>query len=113
LSCTRTQKARVEDLIARSKSVETFVQTEIETAPNSDVAGAELYNAYTKYCVSRKWTPVAEQTFEQSSRHLILRYWAVYKNNHIKRYGKDQRGYPGIRLKTTTPPEIPEYEWTH
>jgi len=113
LSTTATQNARAEDLIARSKSVETFVQTQIERASDSDVTGAELYNAYTKYCISRKWTPVAEQRFEQSSRHLILRYWGVYKNNHIKRYGKDQRGYPEIALKETVPPEIPQYEWTH
>jgi putative DNA primase/helicase len=96
---TAEQKERVHNLIQRSKSVEIFVQTNIQKAPTEDLTVVELYDAYVNFCKRKTWTPVKEQTFEIESRHLINQYWSVCRSHDIDRDGKSKRGYHGIDLE--------------
>jgi hypothetical protein len=102
-STTPTQKARVTELLARSKAIETFVQTEIRKDSNRNVTVGELYDAYARYCVSKEWTPTTERKFEEASQHLILRHWGIPKSHSLERNKKSKRGYRGIAL--VRPPE--------
>jgi P4 family phage/plasmid primase-like protien len=99
-----TQQKRVEDLIGRSKSVETFVMTKLEASGSEDVTSEELYDAYSGFCAASKWMPFLEQRFEEMSRYLIQREFGIGKRNDIlrpDRYGKmrNRRGYGGIKIK--------------
>ena len=97
-SCTRDQKTRVENLIARSKSIEIFVQTNIKPDLNENVTVNELYNDYAAFCKDKGWQPAAEQTFETDSRHLINKHWSVSRSNDIERDRKAKRGYRGLTV---------------
>jgi P4 family phage/plasmid primase-like protien len=97
-STTSIQRARVTELLARSKAIETFVQTEIEKDQKKNVTVGELYEAYARYCVSKEWTPTTERKFEEASQHLILRHWGIPKSHSLERNKKSKRGYRGIVL---------------
>jgi len=97
-SVTPTQRARVTELLARSKAIETFVQTQIQKDPKRNVTVGELYDAYARYCVSKEWTPTTERKFEEASQHLILRHWGTPKSHSLERNKKGKRGYWGIAL---------------
>jgi phage/plasmid-associated DNA primase len=97
------QKRRVEDLINRSKSVETFVLTELNSTPVGDVTTGELYDAYCTSCMAKEWTPFREQKFEEVSRYLILRHFDICKRHDIQRIDasgktRSRRGYSGIEI---------------
>jgi P4 family phage/plasmid primase-like protien len=98
---TPTQKERVHNLIARSKSMEIFISTELKPEENGTVTVGELYDGYCKFCTNKEWVPVKEQTFETTSRHLIGKFWNAAKSNDIERFGKKtKRGYHAISLIT-------------
>jgi phage/plasmid-associated DNA primase len=48
------QHKRVEDLIGRSKSVETFITTQLEASGAADVTTEELDDAYCEFCIANK-----------------------------------------------------------
>jgi P4 family phage/plasmid primase-like protien len=108
-STTSTQRERVKELLARSKAIETFVQTGILSDSKSNVTVSELYEAYARYCISKDWTPTTERKFEDASQHLILRHWGKPKSHSIERDNKPKRGYRGIALVGDSEP--PDYEW--
>ena len=101
---TDTQRKRVEELIGRSKSIETFVTTQLVATSSDTVTTDELYDGYCSFCISKKWMPFQEQHFEQTSRHIIQREFGIAKRGDIPRpnvQGRmtNRRGYAGIRIK--------------
>jgi P4 family phage/plasmid primase-like protien len=98
------QKKRVDELIGRSKSIETFVTTQLEEWPTADVTTEELYDGYCAFCAANNWMPFVEQRFEEQSRYLILRTFNITKRTDIQRpnaKGKmtNRRGYSELRIK--------------
>jgi hypothetical protein len=100
---TTLQRARVQELLARSKAIETFVRTQILRDSRSNVTVGELYVAYARYCISKDWTPTSERKFEEASQHLILRHWGTPKSHSVERNAKDKRGYYGLTLVGGSP----------
>jgi P4 family phage/plasmid primase-like protien len=99
-----TQQKRVEDLIGRSKSVETFVITQLEASGTQDVTAEELYDAYCSFCAASNWMPFLEQRFEEMSRYIIQRVFGIGKRHDIQRKDRtgrirNRRGYAGIKIK--------------
>jgi P4 family phage/plasmid primase-like protien len=109
-SSTAVQRGRVKELLARSKAIETFVQTQIQKDSKSNVTVGELYEAYAHYCISKDWTPTTERKFEDASQHLILRHWGTPKSHSLERDNKNKRGYRGIALAASDS-KAPDYEW--
>jgi phage/plasmid-associated DNA primase len=95
---TAEQQERVHNLIARSKSIEIFIQQNLLEDPEQNVTVNELYNAYATFCKNKAWKPVREQTFETESRHLVNQYWSVTLSHDIERREKAKRGYHGLAL---------------
>jgi P4 family phage/plasmid primase-like protien len=98
------QQKRVEDLIGRSKSVETFVITQLEASGTQDVTTEELYDAYCSFCAASNWMPFLEQRFEEMSRYIIQREFGIGKRHDIQRKDRtgrirNRRGYAGIKIK--------------
>jgi phage/plasmid-associated DNA primase len=102
---TDKQKKRVEELIGRSKSAETFVVNHVD----SDTGGAgitseELYDAYNEYCVTQNWVPFPGQRFLEIAQYLIMKHLGIGKSHDIKRNdangkARNKRGYRGVKLK--------------
>jgi hypothetical protein len=97
-SCTTDQMTRVENLIARSKSIEIFVQMIIRPDPTENVTVSELYDGYASFCKDKGWQLATEQIFETNSRHLINKHWSVSRSNDIERDSKSKRGYRGLTV---------------
>ena len=99
-----SQQKRVDDLIGRSKSIETFVTTGLERTPAGDVTVEELYDAYGAFCAANNWVPFVEQRFEETSRYLIQRKFGLNKRNDIQRKDcngrwRSRRGYGLLKIK--------------
>jgi putative DNA primase/helicase len=101
---TASQKARVEELIGRSKSAETFILTKVDSDPGgAGITSEELYDAYSEYCVSQNWVPFPGQKFLEIAQYLIMKHLGIGKSHDIKRADgngktKNRRGYRGIKL---------------
>ena len=92
----------------RSKSIQSFITSQLELSEIDNVTVAELYDAYCNYCKGQGWIPVREQLFQETSRHLILRFFEAIRCNDIircKPNGKETplRGYHGLSLITQQP----------
>lgn len=110
-SSTPAQKDRVRSLIARSKSIELFVQTVIVENPDENVTVEELFNAFVAFSVAKKWSPASERTFEKTSRHLIFQHFSTNMSHDIERNGKkSKRGYRGLTLPGNAFPDLTDEE---
>jgi len=99
-----TQKRRVQEIIARSKSVLTFVLDGLQGSGSKDVTCDELYDGYATYCIANKWHPYPDRKFSEIVRPLILEHFGVGLSHSVVRTkpnGKTTtlRGYRGIEVK--------------
>jgi putative DNA primase/helicase len=104
-TATPAQTERVTSLIARSKSIETFVRTNLTKDSMQNITVEELYNAYTSFCVKKGWTSTSEHSFQISSRHLIMQHWGSTQRNDVERNGKAKCGYVGLDLICQAAPD--------
>jgi P4 family phage/plasmid primase-like protien len=98
------QDKRVEELIGRSKSAETFILTCLDSDPSKDLTTDELYDAYGDFCINHQWIPFFQQRFEEVSQYLIKKHLGIGKRNDVQRADmngkmKSRRGYRGIKIK--------------
>jgi putative DNA primase/helicase len=103
-SVTANQERRTEQIIARSKSILTFVLDGLEYLPTASLSSDELYDGYAAFCQDRNWRSFPERAFADIVRPLILQHFGVGKSHDILRTkpnGKDTwvRGYRGLGLK--------------
>lgn len=106
---TTDQQKRVSDLIAESDSLRLFIENEIVKDNGTVSSGPQMGQSYsltsdeiiTKYiddCVKvKQWTPLPVATAEKRLPDLMQRNFGVAKSNSLKRKGKNQRGYWGVR----------------
>jgi len=106
-SSTATQKERVHRLIARSKSIELFVKLMVKKDETENITVDELFNAFVAFCVAKNWSSTTEQTFEKTSRHLIMQHFGKNLSHDIERNGKkSKRGYRELTVIQDPPPEL-------
>ena len=102
---TADQKARVEELIGRSKSAESFILTQVDSDPGGQgITSEELYEAYSAYCVSQYWVPFPEQRFLEIAQYQFMKHLGIGKSHNIQRKDangktRNRRGYRGVKLK--------------
>jgi P4 family phage/plasmid primase-like protien len=102
---TDSQKERVEGLIGRSKSAETFILTNVDSDPGGQgVTSEELYDAYSAYCVAQNWVPFPEHRFLEIAQYQFMKHLGIGKSHDIKRVDandktRNRRGYRGVKLK--------------
>ena len=101
---TPEQIRRTQEIIARSKSILTFVLDGLIASGTCDLSTDELYDGYVAYCQDKNWHPFPERTFAEIVRPLILQHFGIGKSHDIARIkpnGKTSyvRGYRSIRLK--------------
>jgi putative DNA primase/helicase len=103
-SFTDAQKRRADEIVARSKSIITFLFDATEAAGTGDLTVDELYDGYASFCSDKNWTPFPERKFSEIVRPLIMKHYGITQSHDLQRMkpnGKAAtvRGYRGIKLK--------------
>jgi putative DNA primase/helicase len=102
---TDVQKRRVQEIIARSKSVLSFVLDGLKASlTTGDLTTDELYDGYVSFCNNNRWHSYPERKFAEIVRPLILQHFGVSQSHDVVRpkpNGKTAtlRGYRGLELK--------------
>jgi len=107
-STTGAQKRRVEEIIARSKSITTFVLDGLSATTTGDLTADELYDGYVSFCIDRKWNAYPERKFAEIVRPLVMKHFGIGQSHDINRVrpnGKttSQRGYSGLEINVNIP----------
>ena len=101
LVLTDEQSRRVDDLLSESDSVRSFVRDCIERARGEDMTISELGTAYRDYCDAREWEPLRDREFQAQVPDAMLEYHRATKSHDLRRDGKSQRGFRGLKLKSS------------
>jgi putative DNA primase/helicase len=101
---TETQKRRTQEIIARSKSVLTFVLNGLKASGTGDLTTDELFEGYVTFCINNNWRPYPERKFAELVRPLILQHFGIGQSHDVirtKQNGNDAtlRGYRGLEIK--------------
>ena len=94
------QKHKVDNLLHESDALSEFVNTALQLDPESNVTTAELLEAFRKFCDERQWTHPSQRVIERSLPEYIYETYGLSKRTDIKRQGKNNRGYSGLRLRS-------------
>ena len=95
------QKARIDDLLLESNSINVFVDECVKPTPTSTVTCSDLLVAFTKYCKNRQWENLPERVFQKNLPDIMLHKYNAVKRTDIKnKHNKYNRGYAGFALIT-------------
>lgn len=95
---TPAQQGRIDRLLRESDSLRQFVEEGIERCGGCDVTADELRMGYYDFCEEMGWRAFPRSDINGSLRDLMLNIHRVQPRNDIKREGKSQRGFMGVRL---------------
>jgi phage/plasmid-associated DNA primase len=99
---TPAQKARIDDLLAESRSIELFVKECVFSKRGSDISSDELVNAYNRHCEFKGWEPFAAPLFQKYVVTHMVRCHKSNKGTHCEReingVTKRVNGYPNVTL---------------
>ena len=94
------QLRRIENLLAESDSIRSFVRDQVVKAEaSSSLTVAELTEAYFDYCDQRGWTAYSRRRFETTLPEVMMEQLHASKRNDIQRDDKHQRGFSHVHLK--------------
>ena len=92
------QQRRVDDLLLESDSVSSFIADCVKPDGGATVTINEMLIAFNEYCDQRGWQPLPERVFQKQLPDAMLNIHRAARRNDIKRDGKCQKGYSGMRL---------------
>jgi P4 family phage/plasmid primase-like protien len=100
------QAQRIEALLNESESVRHYVETALEVVDKEQgitTTRDELLEGYREFCAARGWNALADTTFLNQLRDLVLRVHSLSVSNDIKRSVGDRevfkRGYRHLKIK--------------
>ena len=64
-----------------------------------DVTVNELVEDYAAYCPEKKWQALPITEVQNKIETLMLDLFGVTKRHDVKRNGKNQRGFSGVKLR--------------
>lgn len=94
----QAQIDRVNLLLAESDSLRNFIRDNVMGADHGDLSGAEIVEAYAKFCPSMGWNPKPITAIYSELDGLVLELFGKAKSHDIKRDGRCVRGYRGLCL---------------
>lgn len=95
---TPRQRDVVDSLLAESDSLRHFLQDRLIADTYGDVTCNEIVEAYAAYCPELKWQPLPITEVQTKLEGLMLELFGVTKRHDIKRDGKVQRGFAGVKF---------------
>lgn len=101
---TPEQEKRTLGILARSKSIFSFVTEGLRISVASDLSGDELFDGYARFCRANNWRSFPERKFAELARPLILQHFGIGQSHDIVRpkpNGRNAtlRGYRTLELK--------------
>jgi phage/plasmid-associated DNA primase len=96
---TERQRGVVESLLAESDSLRYFLQERVVADSRGDVTVNELVEDYAAYCPEKKWQALPITEVQNKIETLMLDLFGVTKRHDVKRNGKNQRGFSGVKLR--------------
>lgn len=96
---TKSQRGRIDSLLAESDSLRLFVKARLERNEYGDVTCAELHQAYAEFCADMGWNALPTAVVERNLPDIMLDEFHVTKAHSIERDGKkSNRGWRKVRL---------------
>jgi phage/plasmid-associated DNA primase len=94
------QKARVDELLLESDSVNEFFKDRcLADGNNEGLTITDAFAAYSDFCMDRGWTGLSRNLFGRDCQEVAQRLFRVTVRHDIKGTdGKKQRGWKGVRL---------------
>jgi putative DNA primase/helicase len=93
------QTSRIENLLTQSDGFRTFITRELVAADGEDISVDEMITAYASYAKGRAWRVPKQQALQEQAQELMVQIWGIPRSNSVERYGKNVRGYRGVRLR--------------
>ncbi len=94
------QMAKIDNLLHESDILAVYVANCIEKAdPFETVTSAELLTNFRDYCGKRGWGLLPRRKIESNLPDYIYCHFGLSKRTDVKRNGKNNRGYYGLRIK--------------
>ena len=101
LALSPEQKARVDELLLESDSVNVFFRERcIADTQADEMTQTEAFGAYTEFCMDRGWNPFDRYRFGRDCMEVVQRLFRLCTRHDIKgQDNKRQRGWKGLRLR--------------
>ncbi len=100
LALSPVQKARVDELLLESDSVNVFFAERcLADSTAEGLTVTDAFAAYSDFCADRGWTGLSRNLFGRDCQEVVQRLFRVPPRHDIKGMdGKKQRGWKGFRL---------------
>lgn len=99
---TKEQQRRVDDMLAESDSLRSFVGQRVVRDPAASLTVDELVAEYENYCASLGWVALTKAQAERNLGPLMMELHRSAKRNDIQRGTSQRRGFMGVCLLETT-----------
>jgi P4 family phage/plasmid primase-like protien len=107
LALSPIQKARVDELLLESDSVNVFFGKRcIADTLAEAMTSTDAFGAYSDFCMDNGWNPVDRYEFGRECMEVVQRLFRLSTRHDIKgQDGKKQRGWKGLRLRRENEPQ--------
>jgi P4 family phage/plasmid primase-like protien len=95
---TREQQKRIDDMLAESDSLRSFVGQGVIRQSDASVTVDEILGAYENYCAELGWLALSKAQVERGLGPLMMELHRAAKRNDIPRGTSQKRGFMGVRL---------------
>ena len=106
---TKAQQ-RIENLLQESDSVYGFLNCRIEKAKGSSLTVEALYGEYESWCNRNQWTAFPMRLANGKLREGIMSIFQIPQSHDLEYWGRQTRGYHGIRIKREYSADTPDTE---
>jgi phage/plasmid-associated DNA primase len=97
---TEEQQARIDDLIAQSRSVEEFVRAKVKKDKKGQVTVHQLADGYMEFCHEKKWGALSERQLQNELAGVMKEtHGVVRRNDIVSDANRLVRGFRGVRLE--------------
>lgn len=97
LKLTVEQQQRVDDWLMESDALRAFATASI-SAGTGTITVEEVWNAFCTFARKRQWRLPRKQRFQEDFPEVMFELFGVERDNHIRRFGVEVRGYRGVQL---------------
>jgi len=98
LTLTPTQLDRVDKLIMRSDSVDTFCRRCVRSG-EGELLSEDAVEAYATFCRDRGWVPLSERAFQEKFSRVMLEQFGRPQTHSMKNGGgRWRRGWTGVEI---------------
>ena len=96
LPMSPAQNLRVDDCLAQSESLESFIKEHVTKSESENLTKKEIRDRFADFCFSQGWDMLPKNEVGRRLPEMLKRLFAVNESNSVTRNGKHMQGYYGI-----------------